>query len=146
MIEPLLLLKFTAAQLSVKFQSFSNNADRFGGAKQILNDDFLVLQDLIVLKEALDFPKNMGGKLVFVGVVGKRRVIHAHGHNLVVASFFVPHPHHAYCTCLDDGEWIYGLLSKHQDVQRISVVTIRTWNESVIGGIVDCAVENAVQL
>src|SRR5215212_4132704 len=62
-----------------------------------------------------------------------------------VDALLVPHPHHADAAGLDDSQRIYRLLTEHQYVQRIAIVTVGPRNESVISRVVHRAVEDAVQ-
>ena len=59
--------------------------------------------------------------------------------------FLVAHAHHADGTRLDDRQRVHRLLAEHQRVQRVAVVAEGPGDEAVVGGIVNGAVEHAVE-
>jgi hypothetical protein len=134
-----------APELAVQIERLTDDGQRLGRAQDVLDHDRLVLEDLVVLKEALDLAGHVGGQLLVIGVVAEGRVADADGDDLVVDPLVVAHSHQADGARLDDGQRVDGILAEHQRVQRIAVIAEAARDEAVVGGIVDGAVKDAVQ-
>src|SRR5687767_8017837 len=87
----------------------------------------------------------MAGQLRLVAIVGERWITNRDGDDLVVDPLLVAHAHDADGARLDDRQREDRLLAEDERVQRIPVIAIRAGNESVVGGVVDGAVEHAIE-
>ena len=139
------LRQLAAAQLAIEVQRLADDADRVGHAQQILDDDLLVLEHLVVLEEPANLQEHVRRQLALVDVVRKGWIAHADGDDFVVDPLLVAHAHDADGARLDDRQGLHGFLGQHQRVERIPVVAERARDETVVGRIVDRAVEHAIE-
>src|SRR4029453_5500613 len=82
-------------KLAVQIQRLADDADGVLDAQHFLDDHLLVLERLVVLEEAADFPQRVTRNLRFVGVFGEGWIANADGDDLVVDPFLVAHAHDA---------------------------------------------------
>lgn len=106
----------------------------------------LVLQLLVVLEEAVDLVEQVLGEFADVGVVRDGHVVLGDGDDLVVLLALVDHAHHPDDLGLDEAERLHAHAAEHQDVEGVLVVAVGLRDEPVVGGVVHCAEQHAVQL
>src|SRR6185503_19031609 len=113
-------------------------------ALELLDRHLLAFERLVVEEETLQLRERVWRQGVDVAVVRELRIVDVDGDDLVVLSAIVRHRDDADRAAADERERNERLLAEHQDVERISVSTVRLRDESIIRGIVDRRVENAI--
>ena len=78
-------------------------------------------------------------------VMRVRRIVDAHGDDLVVAALVVDHAQPAERPRAHDRQRLDGLLHQHEDVERIAVVGVRARDEPVVRRVVHRAVQHAIE-
>src|SRR6478672_4653938 len=141
----LCLTQFTPPQLAIHAEHVLDDPDRVGRAHEVLDDNLLVLERLVVLEEAPDLAQQVARELPVLGVFAEGGIFHADGDDLVVEALLVAHPHDADRPGLHQRQWCDRFLPEHQDVEWVAVFAVGSRNESVVGGVVDCAVKYAVK-
>src|SRR5262249_45124326 len=137
--------QLSAAQPPVQLQRVTDDRERFVSAKQVLDDDLLVLQHFVILEEAAELPEYVFRQIRSAAIVGEPGIADADRYDLVVDALLVAHSHHADGAGGHDRQRVHRLLSEHQRIERIAIVAIRAWNEAVVRRIVYGAVQHAVE-
>ena len=78
-------------------------------------------------------------------IFGERRIASADGNDLVIDPLFVAHPHQADGSGWDNCEGMYRLACQHQNVERVAISTESTWDEAVVGRLMDGTMQNAIK-
>ncbi len=105
----------------------------------------LVLEHLVVEKEALELLQAVWRELGDVSIVGVFGVVDVNGDDLVVLPLIVRHGEDADGPRAQDTEGDHRLLTEHEDVERIVVGTEGLRQEAIVRRIVHGAVQHSVQ-
>ena len=138
-------LEAFAALFAVAVQGIEDDGVGLSGGTDIIDLDSFAFELFVVLKKAAEHQEAMRrhlGRLV-VGV--EFRVLCGDGDDFMIGLALVDHGHQSDRASVDDRQWNDGFLAENKNVERIVIFGEGLWDESVVSGIVNGRIEDAVE-
>ena len=132
------------AELLVTRKSFFNDDESSVSGLDVLYLNLLALELLVILEEAAQDEEAMIREVARFEILAEFGIVGGDGDDLVVAGARIDHGHHADGACLDEGEWLDRFLAKDEDIERIVIFRVSLGDETVVRGIEDRGVNDAV--
>jgi hypothetical protein len=131
---------------AVAVQCIEDNGIRFARGAYLIHLDGLAFEQLVVLEKPSQH--NQAVRRHFRGlVVGvKLGILGGDGNDFVVRLAGVDHRHQPDGSPMNDGERHHAFLAEHEDIERIIIFCQRLRDETVVGGIINRRIEDAIQL
>jgi len=120
--------------------------DRDGGVGRtdFFDLDLFAFELLVVLEEALEDKKAVAGQVAGLEIFAEFGVVGGDGDYFVVGGAAVDHGHDADGASFDESERLDGLLAENEDIERIIVFGVGLRDETVIGGIENSGMDDAI--
>lgn len=140
-----LVLRLFAKALDIVVKAGIDNVDCLLTALNLVNDRFFAFEGFVNREEMAHFIKYVLGKLRNIVAVGVAGVIGTDGDYFFVVFAAVLHGDNTNRSASDEGHWFDRFAANHQNVQRVAIVAIGSWDETVVGRVVGGGVEYAVK-
>jgi hypothetical protein len=134
-----------AALFAVAVKSVEDDGIGLGRGADLIDFDRFAFELFVILKEAAQHEQAVRGHFSGFAVGVEFGILGGDGDDFVVFLARVDHRHEADGAGVNDGQRHDGFLAEDENVERVIIFGERLRNESVIGGIVDGGIENAIE-
>lgn len=139
-------LEFTGStSLGVALEGVLDDLVRHLNWLDLIDFDCFALKVLVILEESLEHLEGVFGEILDGLHVLKLGIIDQHRDDLVVGLTLIDHGHHTDRTRLADTQRRNFLGTKHEHIQRVKVLGVGLWDESIVSRVLDRAGENAIK-
>ena len=130
--------------LPVAFDRLRTTLQCLWPLKDIAHDHGFLFQSLVILEEAFDFTQALGRQCKNRGLVRIIGIVDVHSNDLIITLALVPHLHQPYRLGCQDRQRHDRLLPKHQHIERVVILGVGLWDETIVRGIMYSAEEHTV--
>jgi carboxypeptidase family protein len=138
-------LEAFAALFAVAVQRVEDDGVGFRWRAYLIDLDGLAFELFVILKKAAEHEQAVRRHLRSLAVGVELGILGRDGDDFVILLAGVDHGHQADSAGVNDGQGDDRFLAQHEYIERVVVLGERLRNETVVGGIVDGRVEDAVE-